>query len=369
MSNILNKNLPSRLKGTTAARMRSALTVCAAVLLQACATTGSVPVAEGPRRPALAVSTPATATPAPAQVAAQPMTKTLTWASQQPRDSDRAQPAPVASSAASSDSGSQLAQVERRQRDAAAVATSPSPPPTQAALAQNERADTRGRSDSVTTAGLPAPLAPRAAPSGLQPAILRGPQPDLFGSVALVVTRTPEDAQWRRVSTAALPAEGGPWTAVLRRARGLSGVEQLQTVNAWVNAAIAFTSDAQQYGVADYWATAEESLRSGRGDCEDYAIAKMQMLRALGVPQQDMYLVIVHDLVRRADHAVLAVREDGRFWIMDSAARVMPAESVQDYRPVMTFSAGHAWIHGYRREPSLIMASAANSSVSPASGQ
>ena len=38
-------------------------------------------------------------------------------------------------------------------------------------------------------------------------------------------------------------------------------------------------------------------MRRGRGDCEDYAIAKLQMLRAAGFEDRDLYLVIAKDLI------------------------------------------------------------------------
>ncbi len=192
--------------------------------------------------------------------------------------------------------------------------------------------------------------------------------PDIFGSVALAVGQTPSSSSWRRVASAALPGLDGPWARVEQQARALSERDQLRLVNAYVNHAIVFTDDARLYRVSDYWATAAESLRRGQGDCEDYAIAKMQLLRALGVPSDHLYMVVARDLVRHADHALLAVRVDGRFWILDSATDlVLSADQVRDYRPILTYSDNHTWMHGYRSAPSVMMADASASSA-PASG-
>ena len=65
-------------------------------------------------------------------------------------------------------------------------------------------------------------------------------------------------------------------------------------------------------GVADRWSAADDTLARGRGDCEDYALAKLAMLRRAGFADRDLYLVLVKDLARRADHAVLVVRSDGK---------------------------------------------------------
>lgn len=206
---------------------------------------------------------------------------------------------------------------------------------------------------------------PPAAPSSLLerapslPRVGQGGSPDLFGSVALAAGHTPEDAKWRRVADY-VPAGAGPWSAVLAQARHQSSREQLGTVNAWVNHAIAYAPDVANYGVADYWGTARESLARGRGDCKDYAITKMELLRALGVPSDDLYLVLVKDLVRRQDHAVLAVRLEGRFVVLDSGFDgVMDADDVRDYRPILTYSGARTWVHGYRRTANVMVASAA----------
>jgi predicted transglutaminase-like cysteine proteinase len=173
--------------------------------------------------------------------------------------------------------------------------------------------------------------------------------PDLFGSKAIRIGSTRLDSKWRSVSHAA----SGPQTITRvaysgRTDRG----EQLRQVNAAVNHALTFSEDSQTYGQADHWANAQESLRRGRCDCEDYAIAKMQILRAAGVPSRDLMLVIVRDLVRRQDHAVLAVRTGEGFAILDSNTdKVLRAEQVVDYRPIMTFSTEGTWIHGYSEQP------------------
>lgn len=174
-------------------------------------------------------------------------------------------------------------------------------------------------------------------------------QPDIFGSTALKIQRTPLDTQWRRV-LAAGPA-AGRWTRVLHRVGAQDRGARIQAVNSWVNAQLDFREDRQTWGTEDRWSTLSESLARGRGDCEDYAIAKLQMLRAAGIASDDLYLTIVKDLVHRADHAVLVVRLDGKFLVLDNATdRILESQDVRDYRPIFTYSARGTWIHGYRRQ-------------------
>jgi predicted transglutaminase-like cysteine proteinase len=172
-------------------------------------------------------------------------------------------------------------------------------------------------------------------------------RPDVFGSVALPVEATPLDHRWQAV--AHRPADGSTtrWAAALR---DRPEAERIDAINRFVNSRIAFQDDSRQFGRADVWQSAGEALRRGRGDCEDYAIAKLQLLRSAGLSPRDLYLVIARDLVRRSDHAVLAVHSGGRLWILDNGTdQVTDSADIRDYRPVFTYAAGRRWTHGYRR--------------------
>lgn len=174
-------------------------------------------------------------------------------------------------------------------------------------------------------------------------------RPDVFGSVALSVSRTPLDARWRRAGASGI---GG---AAATFASGLTGkdrIAQLEAVNRYVNDRVSFLDDQVQFGRADVWSSASETLRRRKGDCEDYAIAKMKMLKHAGFTDRDLYVVIVRDLVRRNDHAVLVARADGRMYVLDNGTdKLLDSASVADYRPLMTFASRGAWTHGYRRQP------------------
>jgi predicted transglutaminase-like cysteine proteinase len=206
---------------------------------------------------------------------------------------------------------------------------------------------------------------PQAAPG-----VLSG-RPDVFGSVALPVGNTRLSARWHRVEHAALGGAAGRYSQSLR---SIDEVGRLEAVNRYVNRRVRFVDDDRQYGRADVWASAAETLTRGRGDCEDYAIAKYQMLRRAGVASRDLYLVIVRDLVTRADHAVLVVRTANRMFVLDNGTdRLLDSESIRDYRPILTFAETGTWTHGYRvHSAPVTMASAeqpARSPVAPAEGQ
>lgn len=218
--------------------------------------------------------------------------------------------------------------------------------------------------------GLPAPqITPRPASYSLAntsaivrkvPAVSLGVtsgRPDVFGSVALKIQRAPLMARWRKVEPARL---GGASARYAQSLADIGEVERLEAVNRYVNDRVTFVDDRKQYGQVDVWSAAADTLSRGRGDCEDYAIAKLQVLRAAGIADRDLYLTVVRDLVRRSDHAVLVVRAGNRMLLLDNGIdAVLDADSVADYRPMLTFAATGSWTHGYRRAtPALTLAAA-----------
>lgn len=173
--------------------------------------------------------------------------------------------------------------------------------------------------------------------------------PNLFGTVALSVSRTPFDQGWRRVAAAGV---SGSAAAYARDAAIDGDYAAIDRINRYVNARIAYTSDNRQFGREDKWLRPDEVFTSGRGDCEDYAIAKMAMLKEAGFAADDLYIVLLKDLANLNDHAVLAVRHEGRFLILDNSHdRVEDANNISFFRPVMSFSSAGRWIHGFNRAP------------------
>lgn len=185
-----------------------------------------------------------------------------------------------------------------------------------------------------------------------EPQVTATDRPDVFGSIALPISHTPFDWKWQRVHNARLSPKRGPWASLVRTASRLSGEEKLETVNHWVNTHMRFADDRPG---ADRWSSARETLMRNRGDCEDFAIAKMKLLEAVGVARSDLYLVIARDLVRQADHALLVVRLNQQLLVLDSSSdQILNSRQVQDYRPIFSYGEAGAWIHGTIQKPAQI---------------
>ncbi len=111
--------------------------------------------------------------------------------------------------------------------------------------------------------------------------------------------------------------------AIVEEARKRQGRALIGEINRAVNLAITATSDAAQHGVEDKWSSPLVTFTSGRGDCEDYALAKYAALRLAGLAQEDLRLLIVRLPRQRIDHAVVSVRQDGRWLVLDNRRLAM----------------------------------------------
>lgn len=106
--------------------------------------------------------------------------------------------------------------------------------------------------------------------------------------------------------------------AIVDDAQRREGRARIGAINRAINLAIAATSDKSQYGVEDRWASPLMTFTSRRGDCEDYALAKYAALRAAGFAQDDLRFLIARLPHAQGDHAVLSVRHEGRWLILDN---------------------------------------------------
>lgn len=212
---------------------------------------------------------------------------------------------------------------------------------------------------SCATASLTMPVMPQmplasAAPLG---------DDSFLATDRIAIRRTSFTQSWERVADAPLPAAQ---VHSLIHADDGSAEDRLHEVNRWVNRAIVYTEDRENWSRRDYWATAGETLRRRRGDCEDIAIVKYQMLLSLGWRPEDLYLTLVRDLARNADHAVLVVRSEGRFYMLDNALdAVLPADQTYDYRPTLSFNAQSAFLHGAAVVPATATYLSVNAIPSP----
>ncbi|MBX2834878.1 MAG: transglutaminase-like cysteine peptidase [Micavibrio sp.] len=120
-------------------------------------------------------------------------------------------------------------------------------------------------------------------------------------------------------------------------------------VNVMVNK-VRYITDDRNWGKSDYWATPAEFIQRG-GDCEDFAIAKYTALRAMGVPEERLRVMIVQDTYKNIPHAVLVVYTESGAYILDNQTKTLvPTSSGNRYQPIFSINRQAWWLHD---KPSL----------------
>jgi predicted transglutaminase-like cysteine proteinase len=131
------------------------------------------------------------------------------------------------------------------------------------------------------------------------------------------------------------PVAARGFLQIIEQGRKRQGRARIAEINRAVNLSIKPLSDWVQHGVDDVWSAPLATFATGAGDCEDYAIAKYVALRESGTVSDDLRLVIVRDIKRNTEHAVVAVRFDGAWLVLDNRHLVLVnAEEARHYYPL-----------------------------------
>jgi predicted transglutaminase-like cysteine proteinase len=137
-----------------------------------------------------------------------------------------------------------------------------------------------------------------------------------------------------RLDDGSCPVAARRFLSIVELGRQRRGRARLGEINRAVNLSIKPMSDLAQYGVADFWSAPVATLSVATGDCEDYAIVKYVALREIGVDPDDLRLVIVRDTKLDTVHAVVAVRLDEEWLILDNRTLIMVNAIEARYRPL-----------------------------------
>ena len=131
------------------------------------------------------------------------------------------------------------------------------------------------------------------------------------------------------------PPAAQEFLRIVGEGRDRDGLARIGVINRAINLAIMPMSDMKQWGVPDRWSSPLETLTTGRGDCEDYAIAKYVALVDAGIPKEDVKLVIVHNLAFDEDHAMVATRVGSEWIVLDNRSlALVPDIAVRRVTPL-----------------------------------
>ncbi|MDR3073531.1 MAG: transglutaminase-like cysteine peptidase [Deltaproteobacteria bacterium] len=150
------------------------------------------------------------------------------------------------------------------------------------------------------------------------------------------------------------PVDVPAWKNLVAYAKHCPEAETLRMVNGYFNQWRP-KKDEDAWQTPEYWATPREFFANRGGDCEDYAIAKYFALRFLGFPAERMRLVVVRRLdetgrSRSELHAILAVRANGTWFILDNNARpknnIFPHTQYKGrFIPLYSMNENASWVH------------------------
>jgi predicted transglutaminase-like cysteine proteinase len=137
------------------------------------------------------------------------------------------------------------------------------------------------------------------------------------------------------------------WQMLLTNTKELGVSDKLRRVNEFFNRRIQFGTDQEIWGQSDYWATPMETLAKGKGDCEDFTIAKYFTLLNLDIPNEQLRLVYVKARIGgpassiQQAHMVLAYypAPDAEPLVLDNLITdIRPAARRPDLQPVFSFN-------------------------------
>jgi predicted transglutaminase-like cysteine proteinase len=142
------------------------------------------------------------------------------------------------------------------------------------------------------------------------------------------------------------------WQRMLGEGRSGPEMDRLRRVNDFFNRRIAFDDDMSVWGQSDYWATPAEVIGQGRGDCEDFSIAKYYSLIELGIPVSKLRLVYVKAVQTgpggsfQQAHMVLAyyATPNADPLVLDNLnSQILPASRRSDLAPIFSFNSAGLW--------------------------
>jgi predicted transglutaminase-like cysteine proteinase len=108
-----------------------------------------------------------------------------------------------------------------------------------------------------------------------------------------------------------------------------------------------YIEDINNWGQQEYWATAYQFLRKS-GDCEDFSIAKYMLLKAAGMPIEDMRIVAVRiRSLGGIGHAILVVYQGNKALVLDNRnQKVLEASLVAvEFQPILSLNEQFWWLH------------------------
>jgi len=177
-------------------------------------------------------------------------------------------------------------------------------------------------------------------------------QAEIFGKEEVISTNISQFSKWNDVVARQETSikdnssmEIKAWEKDIALFKELSTTRQkIEAVNNYINARVEYRPDIEVWGKTDYWASVDETLTKGYGDCDDYAIAKYFTLKEVGFSEDDMRIVVLKDHSINQIHAVLSVNVNGAEYILDNQSPYLRTDhQLTYYEPIYSINETRWW--------------------------
>ena len=128
-----------------------------------------------------------------------------------------------------------------------------------------------------------------------------------------IVSRSPQPEQSMRYVTPDV-AEIQEAAKAILSSKSKKYYSDFDAIREWVATSIYYKSDEENFGVTDYWQFPVETMERGSGECKDFATLLCSLLRASGVPADQVYVAVGTPKGMNEYHAYLIERYSKGVW-------------------------------------------------------
>ena len=161
-------------------------------------------------------------------------------------------------------------------------------------------------------------------------------------------------AQCRADPQSCRSAPAAEFIAIVAEGAGYEGLARIGHINRAANLAIrAVRRGAAPDAVRAQWTSPLATLAAGAGDCKQFAVLKYAALEDAGLAADDLRIVILQLRARPESHAVVAVREEGRWLILDNRSLALVESSALLRQSAPLYSLDHRGVRQFFEQPQV----------------
>lgn len=141
--------------------------------------------------------------------------------------------------------------------------------------------------------------------------------------------------------------------AIVAAGAAYEGLARIGHINMAANLAIRAVPDGMPDPTDNKWTSPLAALKAGAGDCKQFAVLKYAALEAAGIAADDVRIIILEQQSSAESHAVVAVRNDARWFILDNRSMALVESEALLDRYVPLYSLDHRGVRQFIQQPQV----------------